>query len=61
MQNFKIGDKVKYLQKEPFADWPKDKTGTIIDINGGYILVKPYRQNFVMEFYGNEIVKVKKS
>lgn len=54
---YKVGDVVEIVGNIPFhlKDKPKPLLGTITNIDGGYILVKPKYQRYVGEFYRSEL------
>lgn len=56
-RRFKVGDKVEIVGNIPFQlkDKPKPLLGTITNIDGGYILVRPKYQRYECEFYRGEL------
>lgn len=58
--NFKVGDKVEIIGNIPFQfkDSPRPLLGTITNINGLYILVRPKYRRYECEFYPNELKKL---
>jgi len=56
--NFKVGDRVRILDYLASLKHRKNKNGTITNINGGYILVRPMWCKWEVELYRNEIEKL---
>lgn len=57
---FSIGDKVKILDRDISGlRHRKNWNGRITHINGAYILVRPMWTNREIEFYPNELKKIK--
>ena len=56
-RRLKVGDKVEIIANIPFhlKDNPKPLLGTITNIDGAYILVKPKYQRYECEFYSVEL------
>jgi len=56
-RRFKVGDKVEIIGNIPFQlkDKPKPLLGTITNIDGAYILVRPKFQRYECEFYSGEL------
>ena len=56
-RRFKVGDKVEIIGNIPFQlkDKPKPLLGTITNIDGGYILIRPKFQRYECEFYSVEL------
>jgi len=56
-RTFKVGDKVEIIANIPFQlkDKPKPLLGTITNIDGWYILVRPKFQRYECEFYSSEL------
>ena len=50
---YNVGDRVKILRPEYTKDG--HEWGTITNINGAYITIRPYRCKWEMEAYPNEI------
>ena len=59
----KKGDKVEIIGNIPFQlkDKPRPLLGTVTNVDGSYILVKPKYQRYVCEFYPNELKKIQKT
>ena len=52
----KIGDKVKILRKDIFhLKDVENPTGTVTNVNGSYITVRPRYKRWVIELYPNEV------
>ena len=52
----KIGDKVKILRKDIFhLKYVKNPVGTVTEIDGSYIMVRPRYKRWVIELYQNEV------
>lgn len=56
-KKLKAGVKVEIIGNIPFylKDKPKPLLGTITNVNGAYILVKPKYQRWEAEFYPSEL------
>ena len=56
-RRFKVGDKVEIIGNIPFQlkDKPKPLLGTITNIDGAYILLRPKHQRYECEFYSGEL------
>jgi len=54
---FKKGDKVEIVGNIPFdlLNAAKPIIGTIVSIDGFYILIRPKYKRYIAEFYANEI------
>ena len=57
---FYVGDKVEIIGNIPFylKDKPRPLLGTITEIDGAYILVRPKYQRWEAEFYPGELKKL---
>jgi hypothetical protein len=56
-RGFKKGDRVEIVGNIPFAlkDKPRPLLGTVTNVDGFYILVKPLYQRWEGEWYANEL------
>jgi hypothetical protein len=59
-RGFRVGDRVRFLGYRTALSWgdrKPQKYGFIVNINGGYILVRPrwWKQDQLIERYPNEI------
>ncbi len=55
----KKGDKVKIVRRDIgsyLSSKPKPLLGTVTNVNGFYVMVRPKYQRFEIELYPNEIV-----
>lgn len=54
---FKVGEKVEIIANVPFVlkNKPKPLFGTITNIDGAYISVKPKYHKWIAEFYPSEL------
>jgi len=61
MNNFKKGDKVEIVGNIPFQfkDKPRSLLGTVTNVNGSYILVRPKYRRYECEFYPCELKAIR--
>lgn len=64
MSELQIGDRVEILRKDIFhlngvEGW--DRWGTVTDIDGFYITVRPKRKRWEIELYDNEVKLIPKN
>jgi hypothetical protein len=59
-RNFKKGQKVEIVGNIPFElkNKPKPLLGTVTEVDGAYILVRPKYSRMVAEFYPNELIRI---
>jgi len=55
------GMKVEILRRDiaPLKKVPRPWKGTIVDIDGSYIMVRPYRRRWAIELYPGEVRALK--